>query len=75
MGVQNEELWAAVLLTSCSSGCVRCPWHAWCGIHGVDVQDDVSTHVLLVARDLIWGLGRHCDYPSGVKNSTRILCW
>lgn len=68
MGVQNEELWAAVQLISYSSGCVRCPWN------GVDGQDDVTTHVLLVARDLIWELGRHCDYPRGVKNSTRILC-
>ncbi|RMC15084.1 hypothetical protein DUI87_07264 [Hirundo rustica rustica] len=33
----------------------------------VDVQDDVSTHALLVARDPIWELGRHHDHPRGVK--------
>lgn len=47
--------------TSYASGCVRCPWY------GVDAQDGVRAHVLLVARNLIWSLGRHHQSPSSVE--------
>lgn len=66
---QNEVSWAAVWLISYTSGCLRCPWH------GMDTQDNVRAQVLLVARDLFGGLGRHYESPSSVKNSSRTLCW